>query len=397
MNYDLTFAIIFYALIFLYYVTHKHKFEVQGKIFVLYKTKLGLKLMDKIAKLPKSFFKFLGALSIIVGFVGMIGIFYILIKGTFDLIFVENAVPVIAPLLPDVSIPGLPTLSFWHWIFSILIVAIIHEFSHGILARAFKVKVKSSGFAFLGPILAAFVEPDEKQMPKESKFIQLSVFSAGPFSNVVTGFIFLAISTLFLTPFAFSMLDVQGANVFSVNKGTPADLAGLKEGDRILEINNFEINNFDNLKIATKNLKPGDEVIIKTETDELNLTATQHPKNASKGYLGFASTLNVGIKESTIKKYGNFFPSFIMWLTRLVEWLFLISLGIAFANLLPLGPVDGGRMALVGIGLFVKNQKRQQRIWIALSLVCLLLIIINLLPYLQRLLMFIFNVFRTLI
>ena len=70
MNYDFLFAIIFYAVIFLYYLTHKEKFEVQGKIFVLYKTSLGIKLMDKIAKLSTKFFSFLGVLSVTIGFAG---------------------------------------------------------------------------------------------------------------------------------------------------------------------------------------------------------------------------------------------------------------------------------------------------------------------------------------
>ena len=190
MNYDFLFAIIFYAVIFLYYLTHKEKFEVQGKIFVLYKTSLGIKLMDKIAKLSQKFFSLLGVLSVTIGFAGMIIIFYILVKGTIDLIFVPDAVPVIAPILPGVAIPGLPTLSFWHWIVSILIVATIHEFSHGVFARAHNIKVKSSGFAFLGPILAAFVEPDEKKMTKKSKFAQAAILSGGTFANFLSAILF---------------------------------------------------------------------------------------------------------------------------------------------------------------------------------------------------------------
>ena len=45
---------------------------------------------------------------------------------------------------------------------ALAIVAIPHEFAHGIFARLNNLRVKSSGFALFGPILAAFVEPDEK-------------------------------------------------------------------------------------------------------------------------------------------------------------------------------------------------------------------------------------------
>ena len=398
MNYDFLFAIIFYAVIFLYYLTHKEKFEVQGKIFVLYKTSLGIKLMDKIAKLSPKFFRLLGVLSITIGFAGMIIIFYILIRGTIDLIFVPEAVPVIAPILPGVAIPGLPTLSFWHWIVSILIVATIHEFSHGVFARAHNIKVKSSGFAFLGPILAAFVEPDEKELPKKKKFAQLSVFAAGPFSNIVTGFIFFFIAGFLLTPLAFSMLDIKGVSISGVEENFPAAASGLKENDIILEINNISIDTTINFSEALKDLKPGDKVNIKTETNEFNLVAVEHPENSTKGYLGLiVSGMKVEVKESVTSKYGTFVPSAILWLSRLFEWLFLISFGIALANLLPLGPVDGGRMALTGISLFIKDAKKQYKVWFILTLVCLLLIVINLLPFLQKLFVFIFNSFIALI
>jgi len=354
--------------------------------------------MDKIAKLSPKFFRLLGVLSITIGFAGMIIIFYILIRGTIDLIFVPEAVPVIAPILPGVAIPGLPTLSFWHWIVSILIVATIHEFSHGVFARAHNIKVKSSGFAFLGPILAAFVEPDEKELPKKKKFAQLSVFAAGPFSNIVTGFIFFFIAGFLLTPLAFSMLDIKGVSISGVEENFPAAASGLKENDIILEINNISIDTTINFSEALKDLKPGDKVNIKTETNEFNLVAVEHPENSTKGYLGLiVSGMKVEVKESVTSKYGTFVPSAILWLSRLFEWLFLISFGIALANLLPLGPVDGGRMALTGISLFIKDAKKQYKVWFILTLVCLLLIVINLLPFLQKLFVFIFNSFIALI
>jgi len=78
---------------------------------------------------------------------------------------------------------------FSYWILSIFLIAVIHEFSHGVVGRAWKLKIKSSGFAFLSilvPVIpAAFVEPDEKQTAKASARAQLGMLSAGPFSNVV--------------------------------------------------------------------------------------------------------------------------------------------------------------------------------------------------------------------
>ncbi len=392
MNYDLLFAIIFYVFLFIYYITHRERFEVQGKIFALYKTKIGINLMQKIANISPKFFKVLGLISIGIGFAGMIFIFYILIQGTFSLIFVPDAQPVIAPVLPGIKIPGLPRLSFWYWIISILVVATIHEFSHGIFSKANKVRVKSSGFAFLGPILAAFVEPDEKELKKSSKFAQLSIFSAGPFSNIVTGAIIFLIAGFIVTPFAISLVDFQGVEIVSLDENYPAASSGLEVGEIIVSVNDIPIENTEEFRESLKDLKPDDKVKISTQGGkEVSVIASENPDIPERGYLGIVSGNKAEIKESITERYGNFLVSAFFWFVRLLEWIFLISFGIALANLLPLGPVDGGRMSVVAIGLFTKNEKKQQKIWLMITLFVLALIVINLLPYLQRLLVFIFN------
>ena len=188
MNLDLVFALIFYALLFLFYLKNKEKFQVQGGIFALYKTQLGIKLMNKLAKKNPKLLRFLSTFSIGIGFIGMLFIIFTLFQGVYKLIFNPASPPVVAPVLPGVSIsPNLPVLSFWHWIITIFIVAVVHEFAHGVYARLYNLKINSSGFAFLGPILAAFVEPDEKAMKKITAKKQLAIISAGPFINIILG------------------------------------------------------------------------------------------------------------------------------------------------------------------------------------------------------------------
>src|SRR3989344_1402445 len=188
MNFDLLFILIFYIILYLFYLTHKQQFSVQHKFLYLYKTTWGLRFMDRFAHFFSFPLRYLAYLSIGLGFIGMVLMLGILIYGTVQLFFVPDAQPVVAPVLPGVSLPGMPELSFWHWILAILFVAVVHEASHGIYARLHKLRVLSSGFAFFGPILAAFVEPDEKELERASPFVQLSVLSAGPFSNILFSF-----------------------------------------------------------------------------------------------------------------------------------------------------------------------------------------------------------------
>ena len=198
MNWDLILLLVFFFLVYIFYLTHKKKFEVQGKIFFLYRTKFGLKFMDKLSKFSPKSLNVIGIIGIITGFLGMIMMFLLLVQMTFKLIIQPTSAPGLVPVLPGIKVsPLLPVLSFWHWIIIIFIIALVHEFSHGIYARLNNIKIKSSGFAFLGPIPAAFVEPDEKQMQKKGIYAQLSVLSAGTFANLIMTAVFLAIMILF--------------------------------------------------------------------------------------------------------------------------------------------------------------------------------------------------------
>lgn len=322
----------------------------------------------------------------------MIFMFYFLVKGTYNLLAIPNSKPLLAPVLPGVKIAGLPVLPFWDWILSILFVATIHEFCHGVYARLSNTKIKSSGFAFLGPILAAFVEPDEKQIVKKTKHQQLAIFSAGPFSNIISAAVVLIISLFILNPFVSSLFSVNGVQVAGLDKNFPAELSGIQVGEQILSINNIELQNINNFSSVLSDLKPGDKIKIKTNVSSYEITATQRPENPKSGFLGITvSPLETNVKPSVSERYGNFIPIVFLWLSELFFWLYAISLGVGLFNLLPLGPVDGGRMFSTGISYFVKDKKLVNKLFTFVSLFCLLLIFINLLPYIIKLFQFIIN------
>ena len=218
MNYDLLLLVIFYIFLLIIFKLYRNKFEIQYKVFVMYKAQWGIKLMNKIAKkFPKSL-RILGEMSIVIGFLGMIVTVLFIVYATFEYFFAPIKEAALAPLLPGIAVSdNLPILSFWHWIIAILIVATIHEFSHGVYARYRNIKVKSSGFAFLGPLLAAFVEPDEKQLAKKSIKDQLLVYSAGPFSNILTGIVFLLILVLVSAPMTSGMTNRNDTIIGEIN------------------------------------------------------------------------------------------------------------------------------------------------------------------------------------
>ena len=153
----------FYFLVILLVFIYRKKFQFQLKFIALCRTKLGLGLMDRIASRHAELVKLFGYVGIGAGFMGMAFIVMVLAQSVFTLLTVPGSPSPITPVLPGVRIPGTPDaffVPFVQGIIAIFIVAVVHEFAHGVVARAHGVSIKSSGPAIIGPIFAAFVEPD---------------------------------------------------------------------------------------------------------------------------------------------------------------------------------------------------------------------------------------------
>jgi len=392
MNWDLISIIIFYAILIILFLKYRDKFTVQGKIFVLYKTKLGLKLMDKFAKYCPRLQKVIAQIGIYVGFASMIFIFYFLIQETIKFLLIPGTPPPLAPVFPGISIPGAPSLSFWHWIISIFIVAAMHEFSHGLVARLYKIPIKSSGFAFLGPILAAFVEPEEKVLTKKKKREQLAVFAAGPFSNIIFAAIILLVLIFCVSPFLTEIYEYNGVTITEATEDYPIYDSEIEVPFTVYAMDGVDTLDAITFLNKTLELEPGDIVTLDTDKGEYEILTVEHPENASIAFFGMAGIQQeVTLKEEYLhlEKY----ESTINWFKILIVWLFLISFGIGLFNLLPLGPVDGGRMFfLLSLAIFKKENKAKKLLTI-ISIFLLILILISLIPWINDLVMSVFELF----
>lgn len=386
MSIDLILIFIFYGFILLFFLLKRNRFEVQGRIFALYKTKIGLKLMDSVAKKFPRIIKVIGFIGIIVGYIGMIFIFYMIVKETIKFIFISGTSPPLAPVLPGINIPGAPELSFLHWIISIFIVAVIHEFSHGLLARTHNIKVKSSGFAFLGPILFAFVELDEEEMKNKKKYQQLSVLAAGPFSNIIFGILILLLLSFVLAPIANNMVNYSNTTVYGLVEDGPAASAGITAPFTIYSLNGHPLENATAINEILAEIIPAEKITLETDKGNYEIITTINPDNSSRGFLGILDTkTHHNIKPEITARYGENLPKFFLWVNLLCIWLFLINIGVGLFNLLPLGPVDGGRLFLIALGHFIKNEKIVKKMFGFVSMFLLGIIIINLFPYIMKL------------
>ena len=135
-------VILFYLGIILLLYLNRKKFEFQGKIVALYRTKVGLGLMDRVSNKYRELIKLLGYCAVGIAYVALILIFGLLIKATIDLVLNKPGAAGAAPVLPGVPIAGtglvFPLIIGW---ISLFIIVVVHEFSHGVVARAFKLKI----------------------------------------------------------------------------------------------------------------------------------------------------------------------------------------------------------------------------------------------------------------
>jgi membrane-associated protease RseP (regulator of RpoE activity) len=398
MDFQVIGAIIFFLLLSLFLFKKRKKVKIQHVLFIpvkriiipiiyllLYRAKWGLTIMDSFASRFKKILGYVAFVSIVVGFLGMPFILFTLIENLVKLLTVPEAAPAVKLVLPFFTTKVSIGLPFFYWLISLFIIAIVHEFSHGIIARLYNIKLKSSGFAFLGigiPIMPiAFVEPDEKEIQSRPKKQQLAVYSAGPFSNIILAFIFLGIYLSSVTA-ASPMFDYNGLQIVGLtnasNLTSPAAIVGVTVGEIIKEVDTFNISSKQDLADILADKSPGDTITLVTNRSSYVIPLGKNPENAEKPYLGVYIDEEVIIKPSFEQKYGRIIPDVIIWFLGLFFWLFALNFGIGIFNLIPLGPVDGGRMLYTSLLQFF-SKERATKIWKFVSMLSLFLIIANLL------------------
>lgn len=296
-------------------------------------------------------------------FFGAVGI----LLSSFTGAVVESSIKLVLPVevsqdsdLPIFSVP------IAEWLISILFILVVHEFSHAIVARKEGIKVKSLGYGFLGPLPLGFAEPDEKEIKASSSITKTRIFGAGSFSNILAAsLIFLLyLVTMALGLFSGSVPFVdQGVYILAVNSTMPAGI--LPVGGIITMVDGINTTNVSEFVAVMETKGPNDNLTMIVDGKEYRLTLLEDPENKTMGKMGIIVTQN-----RTLGPIG-FFAS-------LVNWLVLLNIGIALANLFPLRPLDGGLMleeVLIGAGIRNRKETAQtiSKMTLALLLISLLM------------------------
>ncbi|HDR53820.1 MAG TPA: hypothetical protein ENN60_04115 [archaeon] len=294
--------------------------------------------------------KKVGDLGVIVAMFCMPLAFAFLVKSTYNLLAGGGAS--IALMIPGVEMPGtgfrIPVVE---GLLAILLIAIFHEGMHGLMAGAEGVKAKWAALLLLLVIPAAGVELGDAEMKKMGKRGRLRVLAAGSMGNFILAALALVLF-LGLGRVAGGVVDYQGIRILNVTNPE----IGLVPGDVVVGLNGVGIKQVADLVEVMKGVVPGEVMEIVT----LNGTVSGRTiGDVEKGAL-----LGVLLQqEFEVGKLG-------MLLIKIVGFLgllFQFNLGVGVINLLPVGILDGGRMAgdlfggwsrkigVVGGGLLIFN------------------------------------------
>lgn len=281
-------------------------------VLLIFKTKRGMDLIERISKY-KRFWKVFGSLAIVVGILGMMLVVFSLSYTMYSTFFLNVPMQGAKAVIPGVTIP------FWYGIIGLATVLIVHEFSHGFVARSEGVTIKNLGVVLLTIIpIGAFVEPDEEELKAKSRISRMRVYSAGSFGNILLAIF----AFILMAAFSGFFFDGSALKISGVVEGSPAD-GVLEEGMVVEAIDGMPISDAPDFRAATKGITPDLDMTIKTDRGTFTITTAEREGDPKRGFIGImlAPSLNEGLP-------GYIFST--LW------WIAFLNQGIGLINLAPL-------------------------------------------------------------
>ncbi|MBO3841544.1 MAG: site-2 protease family protein [Candidatus Brockarchaeota archaeon] len=391
--------------------------------FILVKTRVGLKLMDRLG--GTGFSRKMGLISLVVmPFLGAIMV-YLLLNAISNMLSNPSVSRVLRELGPasNILLPGVnPYLPvFYGWV-ALITAMVIHEYAHGTQARANGMNVKSTGLVlFLIIPVGAFAEVDEKQLEDAGLEKAGRVLSAGPVSNVIAALAALAVFILLMLTLK---PVVDGILVVGLSANGTAYQKGMRPGDIIIGVNGEPTPDWHSFAEAVRKVyKLGGNITFTVSRDDFsNYTFTLGRNLSSSGIRvvplkdvlenysqalahspieGFVTYLMIPTVpfpwvyeaipfSNPLQKYyvSTLLGKDYHYLVNFFFWAWFINLNLGIFNALPLYPMDGG----VVLKLFCRKKLSRRMsvktvdkmVYITSLIILGLIMVLIILPYFIR-------------
>ena len=268
------------------------------KVILMIRGKQGLKILEKISK-PRRFWRAYGEVSL---WLCSLSLFAVTLVVILSFIGALLSPPTMDP--PSVSemvaIPGLnPIIPLGWGVIAFVVSLIIHEFGHGLIARAHGMRVRSFGLLMLGPLpLGAFAEPQYQELMRAPRRERLRMFAAGPATNLFAAFVLMI------------MMGMLASQVVAINdhihvreivKDSGADLGGMQPWDTLVSIDGQEIIGIDGFRDTLGNYSSGEriDIVVRRESGiRETITVNLTDKHQYYSQLGWSneSLVNLGVE-----------------------------------------------------------------------------------------------------
>jgi membrane-associated protease RseP (regulator of RpoE activity) len=227
-------------------------------IILMLRTNRGKRVLERVSQ-PRRFWRAYGEFSIWLCFVVMAGVLLLLFLSARAI--TKEPHQEVLPARDLLLIPGVTSfVPFWWPVAALIIALIIHEYSHGIQARAHGMQVRSFGLLLAGPLpVGAFAEPEYEEMIRAPRRERMRLYAAGPSINLLACWIVLILLSATATGFAATN---DGVHAVGILEDTGAEDAGLKPYETITQINDVAVIDYSSFKEAMSDFKSGDSATM---------------------------------------------------------------------------------------------------------------------------------------
>jgi membrane-associated protease RseP (regulator of RpoE activity) len=365
--------------------------------FLMWKTVRGRALIDRLARYGR-FWRVFGNLGIVLVVITMVGTTVLLL---WEATLVQNSAVRANPPSPELllGLPGInPIIPLGYGIFGLAVAIVLHEFSHGILARVARIRIRSLGLIFLIFPIGAFVEPEEEEMRALPRMERARLFAAGPATNILLAILFAVLFSSVMLASVTPTRDGAGIIGFPQDE-SPAQAAGMQAYTVITSVNGREIRSLPEFRDALLPLNPGDPITVVTfdpatstnstysftlggtgENAQLGIfvidvsTDFYHPltnpdrfggvPGAILTYISLPFQGRAPIDDPVLRFYRvggplAAVPAPLFWLlANAMYWLFWLNIMLGATNALPAVPLDGGYIFKDGIEGFLSRVRK---------------------------------------